>query len=272
MTIQTNSALGANGGAAARRHSIDAWPVPTRRGFLGAGLAALAVPAQVSTAGPPPTAPDAERVKALLAAQDPITWLFTGDSIAMGAFHTFGWRSYCEHFGERIRFELLRRRDVVINTGISGDTTTDLLRDLDHRVLRFRPQVVSIMLGMNDCVAGVGGREECTSRYDEILRRVRADTKAALIVHTYNPITPSALENRDIPAYMDIIRTAAKKHQAILVDHDKVWRDRKSPLNYLLNDGALHPNQFGHILMAHATCQALGVHDSTSPLGRLFVP
>ena len=239
---------------------------------MSAGLAVLALPAQASGAEFPPLATDVERVKVLLAAEDPITWLFTGDSIAMGAFHTFGWRSYSEHFGERIRFELLRRRDVVINTGISGDTTADLLRDLDHRVLRFGPQVVSIMLGMNDCVAGVGGREEFTSRYDEILRRVRADTKAALIVHTYNPITPSALENRDIPAYMDIIRTAARKHNAILVDHDKIWRDRKSTLNYLLNDGAIHPNQFGHILMAHAACQALGIHDSTSSLGRLFVP
>ena len=47
--------------------------------------------------------------------------MFTGDSITHGALHTMGWRSYPEHFAERVRWELGRMRDIVINTGISGD-------------------------------------------------------------------------------------------------------------------------------------------------------
>src|SRR5688572_4256077 len=75
-------------------------------------------------------------IKQLVAAKEPITWVFTGDSITHGALHTKGWRSYPEHFAERVRWEMRRMRDVVINTGISGDRSGGLLADLDWRVLR----------------------------------------------------------------------------------------------------------------------------------------
>jgi hypothetical protein len=50
-------------------------------------------------------------VRALLTGTEPVTWLFTGDSITHGALHTMGWRSYPEHFAERVRWELRRMRD-----------------------------------------------------------------------------------------------------------------------------------------------------------------
>ncbi len=59
--------------------------------------------------------------------------------------HTLGWRSYSELFGERIRWELKRMRDIVINTGVSGDNTDGILADLDWRVLHLKPDVVSLM-------------------------------------------------------------------------------------------------------------------------------
>src|SRR3954463_10056365 len=40
-----------------------------------------------------------------------------------------GWRSYVERFAARVRFELKRGRDVVINTGISGNRMTNLVPD-----------------------------------------------------------------------------------------------------------------------------------------------
>src|SRR5580704_17629260 len=66
-------------------------------------------------------------VKELLAGKEPVAWVFTGDSITHGALHTKGWRSYPEHFAERVRWEMKRMRDIVINTGISGDKTDGLL-------------------------------------------------------------------------------------------------------------------------------------------------
>lgn len=72
-------------------------------------------------------------------------------SITHGAWFTNGARTYPEHLAERVRGELLRFRDIIINTGVSGEISTGLLADFEWRVLRFNPDVVSIKLGMNDC-------------------------------------------------------------------------------------------------------------------------
>jgi hypothetical protein len=49
--------------------------------------------------------------------------------------------------------------DVVINTGSTSETCANLLKNLEWRVLRFHPEVVSILLGRNDAIAGPAGRE-----------------------------------------------------------------------------------------------------------------
>lgn len=85
---------------------------------------------------------DMKRIKAFLECSDPVKWLFYGDSITHGAVHTFGRRDYTEYFAERVRAEMGRRMDMILNTAISGNTTQDLLESFDWRVAHFRPDVV----------------------------------------------------------------------------------------------------------------------------------
>ena len=82
----------------------------------------------------------------------PWCWLFYGDSITHGAKHTHGWRDFTEIFAERLRWEMSLRQDVVINTGISGNSTVDLLNDYDWRVRHWQPNVVFILIGTNDII------------------------------------------------------------------------------------------------------------------------
>ena len=79
-----------------------------------------------------------ERIKKLLKSEQPVKWIFEGDSITHGALHTFGWRDCTEHFTERIRFKLGRMRDIVIKSLISGHTTCDMLNDIDWRMKQFQ--------------------------------------------------------------------------------------------------------------------------------------
>src|SRR5947209_8360158 len=130
-------------------------PHSRRRFLTGLGVAALGANASAEKE----KADALTDIKAVLKRKEPAVWIFTGDSITHGALHTLGWRSYPEHFAERVRWELRRMRDVVINTGISGDRTGGLLADLDWRVLRFKPDVASVIVGMNDCPAGQARRE-----------------------------------------------------------------------------------------------------------------
>ncbi len=98
----------------------------------------------------------------LLRSGVPLTWVFAGDSITQGVQHTHGRRSWFEHVHERVRFQLGRPMDVLVNTGISGWTAPLVLSEFDHLIGRFDGHVVSIALGMNDVGIGPGGRTSAT--------------------------------------------------------------------------------------------------------------
>ena len=247
----------------------------TRRRFLQAAVSPVVSAPFLAVVGAAPS-PEEEKIGALTKRAEPVTWVLTGDSITHGALHTNGWRSYPEHFAERIRWELGRVRDVVINTGISGDRVPGLQADLEHRVLRFKPDVVSIMMGMNDASAGEAGREDFRSAYNRLVETLEAETDATILLHTPNPITPAASGRADLPAYSQIVREVAEAHGTALVDQERLWneylREEKTDLNYLLADGTIHPNEYGHILFAHILFKALGIFDPASNVCRLFVP
>lgn len=216
-------------------------------------------------------------VKELLRGKESLTWVFTGDSITHGALHTMGGRSYVEHFAERVRWELRRVRDIVVNTGISGDRMPRLVSDAEWRVHRFRPHVVSLMMGMNDCVAGEPGRET----YRTNLERFAADVKqrnGQLVLHAPNPIVMADAgkdPRRDLPAYVAILREFAAARELPLVDHYQHWTDSRKDvyhMHYLLSDGNIHPNQYGHVEMAKLLFIKLGIFDAGSRTCRLFVP
>lgn len=198
----------------------------------------------------------------------PITWVFVGDSITHGACHTHGWRSYPEHFAERIRCESQRYSDVVINNGVTNDTTKLLLNAWKVRVACFKPDVVSIMEGMNDCaisLQGAASKEDFTKNLREMVSRVRK-SGAIPLLQTMNTIT-SDQQRKDLPAYVDVIRSVARREKAILVDNYEYWeKGKQPPSNPLkwLND-AIHPNELGHRAIAHELFRALDIFDDKSP-------
>lgn len=246
----------------------------SRREVLAGAVSCLAMGA-VSAETPGSSNDELDKIKALFKRPEPNTWVLTGDSITHGALHTWGQRSYVEHFAERVRFELDRLQDMVINSGTCADRVPDLLKDLRHRVLRFEPTVVSVMLGMNDVRGGPDGREPFRQAYNELIDRLRQESKALILLQTPNPITEVDKRRTDLPAYVEIIREIAAKQTTALVDQDKMWREYLSKgrgLMVLLNDGSIHPNGYGHILMARNMFKVLGIDDPNAPTGRFFVP
>lgn len=216
-----------------------------------------------------------KRIAELLTeASTPIKWLFAGDSITHGAYHTFGYRDYPEHFAERVRWEKRRVRDAVITTGVSGWRITDIQNDLDWSVLQYAPQVISINVGMNDSTAGPEGVEVFGKTYRAVLDRIGSSIDTALILHTPNTIyhTPGG-PRAHVGLYAAEVRRIAGEYQAVLVDHEKDWLEalQREALMYLLSD-EIHPNEYGHRAMANTLFRALGLFDPESITCRLLVP
>lgn len=201
---------------------------------------------------------------------EPLTWVITGDSITQGAKWVGRERSYPELIQERIRWEMKRRRDFFINTGISGERAAGLRADFEWRVLRFRPDVVSIMIGMNDAAAGPAGREAFGGELREMIRLVRA-AGALAILHRTNPVDPQPLDandtssrqRADLPAYNEIIAQVAHDTNTILIDH-WVWWNQAKPVPAALREwlaDPIHPNGAGHRQFAAEFFRAIGHYD-----------
>ena len=87
--------------------------------------------------------------------EEPLTWLFTGDSITHGLVHTKGYDSVAQAFEKYVREDLGRADDVVINTGVSSTDSTWLLENIETRVTKYKPDIVSVMIGTNDVYTNV---------------------------------------------------------------------------------------------------------------------
>ena len=215
-------------------------------------------------------------IKKRIADKEPIIWVFTGDSITHGALHTYGWRSYVEHFQERVRFEMRRMTDIVINSGISGDTMKGILARDEWRIFQFKPQIISVKIGMNDCRDGEKGLTFFKESLEKLIEKTNKQ-KIHLILNTPNLIQFELDKARQsLPLYVETIREISKERKIPLVDHYDYWlKETKgsSRLQMWLNDGSIHPNNFGHIVLARKIFQDLGIFDEKSIVcNRLFVP
>jgi hypothetical protein len=131
------------------------------------------------------------------------------------------------------------------------------------------------MMGMNDCTAGPDGRSGFRRDLDSFAAAV-AKRQSLLLLHTPNLIYfPQAPERKDLPAYADIVRDYAHRNDLPLVDHYREWSETRRSADEqlaLLTGGGIHPNQYGHIYLAHLTFRRIGIFDPASPTCRLFVP
>jgi acyl-CoA thioesterase-1 len=218
---------------------------------------------------------DADRLREVLAGP-PVTWVFLGDSITQGVTHTRGRRGFVEHFAERVRGELDRRGDTVVNSGVSGATTDDLLPEFHWRAGRFAPDVVLVMFGTNDVLAGEDGIRAFRYRLDQIVQRAR-DVGATVILQTPPPVlrdggrTPELME-----LYTEAVREVGTDLGVLVVDHARAWQeaarqagDDVAPGGWL--DDTFHPNARGHHELLLTLVRGLGIDDPASPVCSLVV-
>ncbi|MEN9362343.1 MAG: hypothetical protein RL095_3878 [Verrucomicrobiota bacterium] len=216
---------------------------------------------------------DADKIQKILKGA-PATWVFTGDSITHSAQHTNGWRGFPEIFSERLRWELRRTQDMVINSAISGNKIADINAAYDWRVKRFQPAVVVLMIGMNDCGAGEAKADAFARDLSALVKRFHGDG-AAVVLQTSNPIDPArAGARKAVYAYNEKLRGVAAAEGCVLVDNEARWKgeapEGKGHLAYL-ND-AIHPNQLGHRLIAQEIFKTLKLYDAKSPSCQLALP
>ena len=204
-----------------------------------------------------------KEISDLLQREQPVKWLFAGDSITHGAYHTIGWRDFTELFSERVRWELRRPRDIVIKTGISGWKITDLAGDLEWNVLQFDADVVAMKFGMNDCTLGEAGLETFRATYMATIEAIQT-RGAKVLLQTPNPVLDYVGAPRGdwLAAYREAVLEIAATCRVPLIDHYDRWSTGETygTLQHWLVDG-FHPNEYGHRALAQGIFEALEIWD-----------
>ncbi|MGW2108878.1 GDSL-type esterase/lipase family protein [Streptomyces sp. NPDC001948] len=233
--------------------------------------------AELVAHSPRPDLADLGRISTVLNSDTPATWVVTGDSITHGALHTHGWRSYPEHWTERVRWELgkPKNRDFVIDSGVSGATSAELVARFGERVTAFSPRVVSIMIGTNDIATSGLGPEAYRANLVSLVGSVRALPGSPVpVLQSPNPVDPAKWPGRvGLSRYAQVMGEVAAAQNVVFVDQYSDWLNGNGgqvPLS-LLNDG-LHPNERGHHRLALKMIKDLRVFDPGSRVCSLRVP
>ena len=160
-----------------------------------------------------------------------------------------------------------QRNVTFLNRGCSGDRAANLLERLQADFLDIRPDVVSILIGINDCWRRYRDNDPTPadkfhSDYREIIMRLKEEIDP-LIVLCEPFVLPVPEERRlwreDLDPKIDAVRALAREFDAQLVPLDGLFRGASTlrPPEFWAEDG-IHPTQCGHMLIARAWLNTLG--------------
>jgi lysophospholipase L1-like esterase len=206
------------------------------------------------------------------------TVLFQGDSITDGGRqrtgsdynHIMG-QDYGYILAAEIGAESPERELVFINRGNSGNRVPDLEARWQDDTIALHPQLLSILIGVNDTLA-TGPRSESAEQFEENYDKLLEETIAALpntkIVLGQPFLMPVrthkdnyAAERIEIKKYQDAVdRLSAKYHLPVVRYQDAFDAAlAKAPADHWSWDG-VHPTYAGHGLMASEWLKVVDAH------------
>jgi lysophospholipase L1-like esterase len=161
---------------------------------------------------------------------------------------------------ERGEWRELLERDDILNRGIAGDTARGARSRLDP-VIRARPRLVVIMLGINDLEAG-RAPADVAADIDEIVIVLRQRLPDVRIV------LQGVLPMRDVGRGLGVslqavddldarIASLAKRHRATFVDVRSQLVDSSGQLSAATTQDGVHLNGAGYALWAAALAEHL---------------
>ena len=197
--------------------------------------------------------------------------LFLGDSITAAGrdnrnYHNLG-TGYPKYAAEHIRQAFPNTDFEFINLGISGNRTSQLFDRLYSDAIAFAPDVISILIGINDIWHRHDANKIATTdaqialNYRCILERLKRETNAKIVM-----LSPYVLDaedkdylREDLVTVLPIVRELAEEFADVFIPLDlhfgEALKTQPEPL-WFSGDG-VHPNENGKAFIGKLYAEAV---------------
>lgn len=184
-----------------------------------------------------------------------------GDSVTGIYYHTGGRRAYTKLV--QIALEKTKPRATVqaINAGISGHTTRDALARIETDVLAHKPDLVTVMFGLNDMTRVP--LKEYRDNLTKIIEMCRAAGAEVLLCTPNSVYDTKSRPEAKLEKYVAAVHQVAQAQQVEVADCYAAYQSLRSRDEFawatLMSD-EIHPNLDGHKLIAEEIVQAILGH------------
>lgn len=172
------------------------------------------------------------------------------------------------------RYPAMKHRLII--EGIPGATIDQAHERVKEAILIRNPSLVILEFGINDSLKGPAGIEHFERELKRLIRRIQWGTQAAVLLMTVNCLNTSvdpailkmapyaertalAQNSGWVRNTMNSIHEIALDLNVAIAEGYETWeraRRRGTNVNALLANGANHPNEAGHSLLADALLEA----------------
>lgn len=206
--------------------------------------------------------------------EDHYTFLFQGDSITDGnRSRNHDWNHVMGHgfaylIASRLWYDFPKKGFHFFNRGISGNKVADLAARWQTDTIDIRPDLLSILVGINDVDAFMGGDKNFTAEnfaeeYRQLLQQTKQQLPNTQLVICEPFILPvgrikerwEEYEN-EMAKRQKIVKQLSIEFNAIFIEFQNTFNKAiaKAPADYWIWDG-IHPMPAGHELMAREWIQ-----------------
>jgi acyl-CoA thioesterase I len=174
------------------------------------------------------------------------------DSLGTGyAFMAANW-FFAENPEKKVRF---------LNCGVAVDKIRDLKNRWQKDCLNLKPDLVSILIGINDIVGGHFWKSPTSTKsfeedYRTVLEQTRDVLGAKIVLLTPFMVyltKPQIIYKIILNQKIDVVKKLSKEFKTLLVPLNKIFYEasKTRELTYWSEDG-IHPTEMGHSLIAQS--------------------
>jgi lysophospholipase L1-like esterase len=206
--------------------------------------------------------------RAKLMSGEPVRVVCFGDSVTGVYYHTGSRRAYTDMLGIALNRVSGMANVKMVNAGISGHTTVNGLARIDLDVLAHKPDLVTVMFGLNDMTRV--SLDDYRANLKTIVEKCRAIGAEVVLATPNNVITTGGRPTEKLITYCDVVREVGRELNVPVCDSyrqlDAFRANDEFGWRLLMSD-AIHPNMDGHKQMAEQL--ALTISDQRVSLGNV---